>query len=91
MGDEGDYWHDVKPVMQEESKQRRASNRERSASLLDSEGVKYLTKNAGAHLIVEGRDETVDFWPGTGLFITRRTKKRGRGVRNLLKVLHVHS
>lgn len=84
MGDEGDYWRDVKPLMKEESQRRRKRNREGSADLLKQNGVQFESKNGGAHLIVEGTKSTIDFWPGTGKFITR-DGKRGRGVKNLLK------
>ena len=56
MGDVGDFWRDIKPAMIEESKQRRAHNRESSAELLSAKGIDFETKNNGAHLIVQGKD-----------------------------------
>lgn len=79
MGDMGDIFN----AMKEESKQRRANNRESSADILTKSGIEFESKNLGAHLIVG----QFDFWPGTGLFINRKTGKRGRGVRNLIKLL----
>lgn len=84
MGDEGDFWRDVKPAMIERSKKKRASNREQSAEFLRVRGVQFESKNDGAHLIVQGKEEVIDFWPGTGYFKTRSGSK-GRGVRNLIK------
>ena len=78
-----DYWRDVKPAMQEASQQRRASNRANSAALLRANGVPFESKNGGAHLIVEGRECPIDFWPGTGKWHSRCGKK-GFGVRNLV-------
>lgn len=66
------------------SQEKRARNRRRSSEILQEKGWRFETRNEGAHLIVEGR---WDFWPGTGLFIDRKTKARKRGVFNLMKVL----
>jgi hypothetical protein len=67
------------------SKTKREANRKFSPRLLDEMGVKYTTKNNGAHLIVWRPDaEAIDFWPGTGKWIERPNKKSGRGVRSLL-------
>lgn len=66
---------------------RRANNRESSPRILAERGVSFETKNDGAHLIVTIGELVVDFWPGTGKFITRSAKpKTGRGVFNLLKL-----
>lgn len=68
------------------SQAKRASNRARSTQILINFGVKFESKNMGAHLVVNCRKGIIDFWPGTGKFITRETKKQGRGVRHLLKL-----
>lgn len=66
---------------------RRASNRHNSPQILTAHGIDFETKNAGAHLIVRLGDLVVDFWPGTGKYITRgANSKTGRGVFNLLKL-----
>lgn len=85
MGDMGDIWREAKPLMKEESKQRRHHNRTSSRDLLASRGIAFESRNEGAHLIVKGRDCVIDFWPGTGKYIARDGRK-GRGVRNLLKL-----
>lgn len=73
--------------MHQTRKERILSNRESSAIVLRRHGVPFLSKNDGAHLIV-GNPPEVDFWPGTGLWITRDdTKQQGRGVFNLLRML----
>lgn len=68
----------------EESQARRAGNRKRGAELLEAEGVRFTSKNGGAHLIVLGRECLIDFWPGTGRWISR-DGTRGFGVHNLIK------
>jgi len=85
MGDVGDMWREVGPQMKQESVDKRANNRRRSADLLAEKGICFTSKNDGAHLIVTGRDYLIDFWPGTGKFIARNGK-RGRGVFNVIKL-----
>lgn len=77
------YWRDVKAASQE----KRAGNRESSATILRNRGIPFESKNWDAHLIVkpQGSDEVIDFWPGTGRWIVRSTKHKGFGVFNLLK------
>lgn len=82
MGDMGDVFRG----MQEASKERRANNREGSAELLVLAAVPFVSKNGGAHLIVDGR---IDFWPGTGLWMDRKSMKKRRGVQDLIR--HVNN
>ncbi len=67
-----------------ESQQKRADNREASASLLTRAGAVFESKNAGAHLVVLSGPNVVDFWPGTGLWIVRGAQAKLRGVRKLI-------
>lgn len=53
---------------------------------LDKLDVLYTIHNNGAHLIVEGWIELVDFWPGTGRWIARNGK-RGWGVKSLVELI----
>jgi len=87
MGDMGDYWRDVKPAMKEDSRRKRASNRNSSAANLAAAGIQFESKNGGSHLVASAADLVVDFWPGTGLWIVRGTGERRRGVRHLIKRL----
>lgn len=66
---------------------RRANNRASSPEVLRQRGIPFESKNGGAHLIVTLGELVIDFWPGTGKFITRgANSKTGRGVFNLLKL-----
>lgn len=97
MGDVGEFWRDVGPSMKEDSQQRRARNREWSAAFLEENGIRFESKNLDAHLIVTHAGRTADFWPGTGLYAIREggrfgtvpqgIRRKGRGVRNLLRQL----
>jgi len=64
---------------------KRAENRDGGAQVLQQAGHAFVSNNNGAHLIVAGG--SVDFWPGTGLWMDRRTPERGRGVNSLLRHL----
>jgi hypothetical protein len=86
MGDEGDFWRDVKPGMIEASKKKRASNRENARRMLLKSGLTFQTKNNGAHLVVHGAAGIIDFWPGTGKYISRDGIHKGRGLRHVLKL-----
>lgn len=83
MGDEGDFWKDVR----EARKDKRAANRDDSAALLNAAGIEYTSKNGGAHLIVRGHAGTADFWPGTGLWRLRGSTQQHRGVRKLIRLM----
>ena len=88
MSDENDtladYWRDVRPHMKEASRRRRDANRRTGRGKLEAARVSFVVKNEGAHLIVLDR---WDYWPGTGLWIDRQTKRQGRGVHSLLVAL----
>ncbi len=80
MGDMGDLYNEMK----KEGQKRRANNREKSSDWLVNEEIPFKSKNMGAHLIVEGFECYIDFWPGTGRWISRNGK-RGFGVKNLIR------
>lgn len=83
MSEMGELWREVA----EARKQKRAGNRESSADLLRKAGLSFVDKNLGAHLIVSGKGHTIDFWPGTGLWIMRGSTQRHYGVRKLIALL----
>lgn len=70
-------------ALKKERQEKRASNRENSAEYLRERGIPFVEKNGGAHLIVEGKECFIDFWPGTGKWSSRCGNK-GFGVRNLV-------
>ncbi|MDN7481889.1 hypothetical protein QZM38_13750 [Burkholderia orbicola] len=73
----------------DEGQQRRARNREQSNLLLRENGYDFDERNGAAHLIVRTARGTIDFWPGTGKWITRfeinGLQVEDRGVFNLMK------
>lgn len=75
---------DTFKALQERGKARRAKNRDQSPDLLRQHGIAFTDHNLGAHLIVEGPQGYIDFWPGTGRWNDRTTRKKGFGVGNLI-------
>ena len=85
-GDEGtgEMWRDYHIARQA----KRGENRERSTRILSSRGVLFDSRNGGAHLIIQAPGLRVDFWPGTGKYMSSLpSKTEGRGVFRLLKSL----
>jgi len=74
-------------AMREDSKRRRADNRERSTAELTSRGIAFESKNHGTHLMLKTSIGVVDFWPGTGAWSGRVSRTTGRGLFNLLRHL----
>lgn len=66
--------------------EKRARNRQASPEMLTAKGIHFVSKNNGAHLIVEGCKDLIDFWPGTGKWIVRGGRE-GRGVQNLIALI----
>lgn len=80
MGDMGDMYRDMDTI----SKSKRAANRTNALTILRSKNIDFVIKNNGAHLIVQGTTQIIDFWPGTGKWIVRNGPT-GRGIFNMLK------
>ena len=75
---------DIFGAMRQDSQRRRAKNLDNSTNILKGKGINFESKNNGIHLII---DNEFDFYPSTGLFKSRKTGKKGRGVFSLLKLL----
>lgn len=81
MGDMIDLYGDLRKHKQEERAKRRAAD----LLLLAEEGINLASiNNDGAHIIVNHGGRVIDYWPGTSLWIDRKTQKRRRGVRQLI-------
>jgi hypothetical protein len=72
-------------ALKKEGKRRRANNRKRCPDRLTQANIRFDTRNEGAHLIVYADSGTIDYWPGTGLWIDRKTHRTGRGVKGLIR------
>lgn len=82
MSEISEIYADHRAIGQE----KRAKNRKSSTELLSENGIDFVVKNDGAHIIISihGKPE-IDFWPGTGLWIDRKEKSRKR--RGVMKLI----
>lgn len=67
-----------------ERQEKRMSNHEFSINFLKEKGIKVILLNAQTY---HYRVSAFDFWPTTGKFYNQRSGEKGRGVRNLLKIV----
>ena len=73
-------------AMRGRSADRKARRRTSAPAGLASRGVAFESKNEGAHLIVDGGTlGKIDFWPGTGLWVERKSGRRRRGFGALVR------
>ncbi len=72
--------------MKAHAKEKRKTNTEKSTQILIDNGIQFESKNGGSHLVVQGKNTIIDYWPSTGSFITRKWNKKGRGVFNVIKL-----
>jgi hypothetical protein len=71
---------------------KRSHNRMASRQLLQKHQVSFTTHNNGVHLIVKHNDHELDFWPGTGKWVSRKDRTvKGRGVHALLRYVGVQA
>lgn len=90
MSEMGEFWRDMKDVVKQRSQEKRWSNYDFNKKMLHDKGIAFIEKPNG-HFIILGCDgkPTHDFWATTGLIIERKTKRRSRGIRNLLRFVQV--
>lgn len=92
MGDQGEYFRDLREFQKDERQRRRIE----APRILAQHDVGFRSHNGGSHLVVRGR---VDFWPGTGRWQERPTDladpngktRYGRGIFSLLRFLGVET
>jgi hypothetical protein len=80
MSEIGDMWKEHKEE-RKTAKQERAAN---APELLKEAGIVFDSRNNGQHLIVEGFECFIDFWPSTGRW-NSRFGKQGFGLGDLIK------
>lgn len=80
MGDMAEVWADFRAHKQ----QKKRSNLASSTRLLEANGIEFKVHNNGIHLVLTKGDQTIDFWPSTGLWWIRGTTNKRRGVQRLM-------
>lgn len=73
-----EYWEDRKSWLNE----KKQNNLNQSIQIIENKNIEYK-KLSDTHY----RVKNYDFYPTTGLYINITTKKRGRGVFNLIKLI----
>ena len=81
MNDDTEMWREWKKMKQEQ----RATRRNNAPDLLKSNGIQFTEHNYGAHLIVEGPNGLIDFWPGTTKWWDRAEKEYRHSISALIK------
>ena len=82
MGELGEFYG----ALRAQRREKKANNREYSAQLLRDNSIVFTEHNNGAHLVVEGLNGYIDFWPGTGKWKVRNDIS-GFGVKGVLAYL----
>lgn len=72
--------------LKEETKRSKEERKTINTLVLLDKGIRFESKNFGYHLIVEGKQSIIDFWPSTGKFIVRQNRKKGHGIGKLLEL-----
>ena len=62
----------------------RSGVRNQGEALLEENGIAFEIESGGAHLIVNGPDGLIDYWPGTGLWTSHKGKS-GQGIYSLVR------
>ena len=65
---------------------KRKANREYGLEFLKRKNIPFVDLNNGVHVRLVFDDETIDFYPSTGLYILK-DGTRGRGIFNLWKLV----
>lgn len=87
MGDSLDDMIALSKARRAEKQASATDHRLNAPKRLQQAGISFQAKNGGAHLIVRHDGHTIDFWPGTALWIERGSSRRRHGIRGLIKHL----
>jgi len=78
MGDMGEFWRDVGPVLKEEALERKRKRRERNMAILQEAGVRFSERNDGTVLLFRAPGKPpADFYPGTNSWRSAHVTFRG--------------
>lgn len=80
MGDMGEGWAEWRQAKQE----KKRSNLAASTKMLQDAGIAFTMHNSGIHLVLQKGEETIDFWPSTGLWWIRGHRNKCRGIKTLM-------
>jgi hypothetical protein len=87
MGDMGEYWRDVKPILKER-RQQHVDRMGKSANRnVDKLGYPYTHYPNNHQFAIQTPKGVVDYWGTTGTWIDRATRTRGRGLAGLRRFI----
>ena len=84
MGDVIDFYRDTKEIRLEASRERKERNLNYAKIYLTKNNIPYEVMSNGIHFVVDSR---IDFWPTTGKWIERKSKRKGRGITSLIDIV----
>ncbi|MFJ7951564.1 hypothetical protein ACIQZG_08555 [Lysinibacillus sp. NPDC096418] len=87
MSEIGEFWRDMKPLQKERNQKKKESDYHSSKRLLKAQKIQHIEHDNGHFVVADKNGVFYDFWATTGLFINRKTKRRGRGIKDLLKLV----
>jgi hypothetical protein len=85
VGDSSEYWKDIREM----AKENKADRYKHSKEELNRNQVAFTEKDNGHFIILNSPNGVplYDFWGTTGTIIQRNTKRRSRGIHNLIRFL----
>lgn len=89
MGEVGEIFKHTKGLHKEERAKKKEENYAYSKRLLEKSTFPFKEHDNGHFAVTSNSGVIYDFWATTGLFINRKTKYRGRGIKDLLKCLNI--
>lgn len=89
MSEAGEIFRHIKNINKAQRAQKKEDNYEYSKKLLVRSTFPFKEYDNGHFAVTSNSGVVYDFWATTGLFINRKTKYRGRGIKDLLKCLNI--
>jgi hypothetical protein len=80
MSEMGEMFREIRKERQERNHERYRA----APGLLLANGISFTCKDDGYHLIIQVADQVIDFWPSTGHWACRPSRKRGSGIDKLI-------
>lgn len=87
MGDMGEYWRDIKPVLKEKHKKHVARMGNSTSKNIERLGYPFTHYPENHQFAIETEKGVIDYWGTTGTWIVRKTRKRGKGLHSLREFL----
>lgn len=87
MADMGDYWKDLKPHFKEKRKNYVSTSISNAENFFKKRTIEYKLLEGTGQFQIKLPNEIIDYWETTGTWIARKTKKRSRGFRSLMRYM----